>query len=295
MENWRSTILRKLEELEGFDSYSPFCRAFYRLIYRILSESDERDANVERLFAEFLDIEARRHRGISDAGEGGEIRLLDLLKIANRTREEIETFRRKLPDTISARSKSMEVVEHLLRAECHYYLGETEEVVRNLNEAAACGCRDPIIYLALGFNLYCLAVKETTVDGPEVNQRRIVDPEGFAERCHKAVEAFEQGLSGANVPFDAQLYWWIGCVSEMIGEKDEARRAFQAAVEIDPAVFGEEAGKKLADLAPSSADAVSDEEKIRLACLPAFTEEDMKRASRWLRRARTLDDLLREA
>jgi len=288
-------IWEKVKRLESFETYSPFCRVFYRLIFRLIRKSPNRADELGELFSRFLDIETNRHLGILTASEDGAIRMMDLVEVAGKTREEIESFIEELDGAISIEDETLQMAEHLMRAECYFYLGRTGDVIEELKEAIALGCSHPIVFLALGFNTYCYALKRHARKEPGEKHWRIADEEGFVEMCNDAIDAFRCGLTGGNAPFDAQLHWWIGCISEVLGAKAEAIRSFKMARDIDPLGFGRDVAKKIESLAPSSRDAISDEEKVRLAVLPTLTEADVRRASVWLKGVKTVDDLMKRS
>ena len=63
------------------------------------------------------------------------------------------------------------------------------------------------------------------------------DPAAFQSACLQAIAAFEQGLGHDD--YDGQIYWWMGLIWEILGERHSACGAFRRAMETDPDNFAE--------------------------------------------------------
>lgn len=291
MDQESKRILAKLRRLEEYQSFSPFCRIFYDLICAWATSAEGDGPALLEIFGEFLDIELSRHRSIGELGKAGSVTLLDLVEIAQNLREKVEAIFRKM-EQVEGKSAVSRVVVNLIRAECSYHLGATEEVVAALEKAISEGCHHPIVFLALGFNLYCRAVKSHTERTEATDKLVIVDPTEFARACAAAVAAFRRGIRGEGSPYDGKLYWWIGSVSEIMHDNAEAIQAYRRAMDLDPRSFGDEGQRRIAGLSPASKDAISESEKARLASLPRITEEDVRKGIEWLSGLTGIDDLL---
>jgi len=287
----RTNIHAKLRELQEYETFSPFCRVFYDLIDKWIARAKEEKLALASVFVEFLDIELRRHRAIQELSRSGSITIVDLVEISQDLRDDVEHVFGKM-ELVEDTSTLASVVANLIRAECNYHLGETDRVIHALQQAIADGCNHPIVFLALGFNLYCRAVKSHTERADEPDKLIISDPNEFAEACAEAVEAFRRGVRGDESPYDSKLYWWIGSVCEIMHRKGDAVQAYRRAMELDPASFSSEGAKKILQLSPSSKDAISESEKIRLAGLPRITDEDLRKSVEWLRQIKGIEDLL---
>ncbi|NOZ23071.1 MAG: hypothetical protein GXP25_18515 [Planctomycetes bacterium] len=284
-------IHAKLRSLQEFETFSPFCRVFYDLIDKWIAQAEHERFALSEVFVDFLDVELRRHQAIRKLSCSGVITILNLVEIAQELRSDVERIFNRM-DRVEDLSPVSRAVVNLIRAECNYHLGETEKVVNALQRSIAAGCNHPIVFLALGFNLYCRAVKSHTERGQEPDKLLIADPDKFARACAEAVDAFKSGIRGEGSPFDSKLYWWIGSVCEIMQNKQDAILAYRRAMELDPPSFTSEAMKKIAHLSPSARDAMSEKEKLRLAGLPRLTDKDIQEGANWLRQIKTIDDLL---
>lgn len=286
-----TNIHAKLRELREYETFSPFCRVFYDLIDKWIARADAEQLALAAVFSDFLDIEIKRHRSIRELSRSGSITILDLVEISQGLRREVEQIFARM-ELIEGTGSVARVVGSLIRAECNYHLGETDAVISALQKAVSEGCSHPIVFLALGFNLYCRAVKAHTKRAEEPDKLVISNPNEFAEACAEAVEAFKRGVRGEDSPYDSKLYWWIGSVCEIMHRNTDAIEAYRQAMELDPSSFFTEGAKKIAHLSPSAKDAISEREKIRLAGLPKITDDDFQKTVKWLRSVRSVDDLL---
>ncbi|MEW6360133.1 MAG: hypothetical protein AB1696_27605 [Planctomycetota bacterium] len=284
-------IHAKLRELQEFETFSPFCRVFYDLVDKWIARADRERLALSEIFVDFLDIELRRHEAIRKLSRSGVITIMNLVEIAQDLRPDVERIFERM-EQVEDTSHVSQAVVNLIRAECNYHLGDTETVVNSLQRAIAAGCSHPIVFLALGFNLYCRAVKSHTERGEEPDRLVIANPDEFARACAEAVDAFKSGIRGEGSPYDSKLYWWIGSVCEIMQNRQDAILAYRRAMELDPLSFSTEAMKKIAHLAPSARDTMSEKERLRLAGLPKLTDEDIRRGAEWLRQVKTIDDLL---
>jgi len=273
-----------LARLHDYATLSDFSRVFYRLIWDWVKKSGEGERALQTALVLLLRTEVRRHGAVRRIAKKGKLDLAALVRIARDTKGSIERLERFI-STFNFRNDRQAVIKHLLTAECRYHLGENGEVVAELRKAIDLGCRHPIVQFALGYNLYCHAVR-TCVPLPfEGTSAKQFDREGFTRLCREAIEAFRGGLGGQ--PFDAQLHWWIGLLSESLDSREEARVAFQQAMEIDPEHFGDNAREKIRAISYPVADAMSEEESVRLASLPPISGDDLRQAAAVLRDMRS--------
>ena len=102
------------------------------------------------------------------------------------------------------------------------------------------------------------------------------DPEAFQSACLQAISAFEQGLGHDD--YDGQIYWWMGLIWEILGERHSACGAFRRAMETDPDNFAELTRGKLRLLEAQPSSLRSAEEIERLSRLGPITDEDQRAA-----------------
>lgn len=272
-------VERTLRRLEQYRTVSPFCRMFYRLIYSRLGSGGADAATLRRAFALFLRNEVRRHDTVLKIVARGRVDLPAVLRVGNATHHALVRIsgvleRMELPG-VPAR-----ILRELLLAECHFHLGRTEQVIEALRRAVALGGRHPLVFFALGYNLYTLAVQRYTVEGSGSDELMVVNPEAFETAGRKAIDVLRRGLGGPR--FDAQVHWWIGLIADALGERDEAREAFRQAMEADPDNFTELATTKLEALDASRTFVRSAEEAKRLARLGPITDDTLREARREL-------------
>ena len=276
-----------LMQLETYNTFSPFSRVFYRLICGWLHGETEADRQLQSALILLLRIEIRRHHSVQQIAGDGKLDLAKLIDVSRLMRIPLERLDRATA-ALEPTTRTQKMVRHLILAECRYHLGRTAEVVSELRQAVHLGCRHPVVSFALGYNLYCHAVRTYLPFGPGGVPKEPLNRQGFEETCRQAMEALRTGLEGQ--PFDAQLHWWIGLIAEILDAREEARTSFQRAREIDPDTFGEPAVKKMRSLAYPVADAMSREESLRLEGLPAISRTDLQNASEVLSEIRELPE-----
>lgn len=268
-----------LEELEQYRTVPLFSRGFYGLLRDLLEICGSGADPLRRCLLVLLQIERRRHHALSQATVET---TADLLRLVRRSRHLYGRMRRLLRVLlrIHCKGRDLLIVWHLLRAECYYHLGENGFVVQALRQALHLGCDHPLIHFALGHNLYAHAMGAYTKLDPETNRRMVTDAPRFAGACRRAIASFRRGLE--DTPFDARLHWWIGFLSELLDEREDARLAYEEAARVDPEAFAEPARERLRRLDAAVPDAGDYEEEERLVRLPPILEEDLDEARRLL-------------
>ena len=267
-------IRKILEDLESLDTFSRFSRLFYRLLYNWVRMCGDGASDLQRALCLLLRVEERRHIVVAEIIETGRLDVPGLLRAFRRARRTARRLQ-KVTARLRVSGSTQAMLKHLLLAECYYHLGHTGMVIASLRRALLLGCRHPIIFFALGYNLYTKAINDYAKHGKELLSAEA--EQKFVKTCHSAIKAFKAGLE--EQPFDAQLYWWIGMVHELLDAKEEARLAYQKAAEVDPVNFGRQAGKRMRKLLFAVPDAMTEEESRRLSKLPQISEEEMRRAS----------------
>ena len=260
-----------LRRLEQYSTISPFCRLFYRAIYNWLDLDGLEAQKLNQAFQLFLRCECRRHQAIGRIVRRGRVNLDEVMKVGHDTQVTLARISRTV-ECLKLVNPREAMIRELILAECDYHLGRTDTVVSALKRAIHLGCDHPLTHFALGYNLYLSALEDYSRAGSREARVIVTEPVAFEKRCEEAIAAFQQGLGDSR--FDAQISWWVGLVSEIIGEQAVARKAFSRAMQIDPENFGSMGHEKIEalDRAPASR---SPSEWERLSHLGPITAEDI--------------------
>jgi len=275
-----------LNALDSFDSYSPFCRAFYRLILEWVENSPTEVVNLYDIYNRFLLAELEHHQALRDANLHDAADLPEWAMIYGQKAADLHKTLARLA-SLEDCSGSVAVVRHLLCAECFYQLGRVDLVVVSLDAAIIEGCDRPLLHFSLGYNLYMRAIKYYTSFDPGSGSQVVQDPLNFEQECRRAVEAMRRGL--VNGPFDAQLHWWMGSILENVKDIREARKAYLRAADLDPDSYGETSRERLRALSPPVPEAVSDDERVRLSAMGEITVDEILDAFQYVE---TVSDLM---
>ncbi len=279
-----------LRRLEQYATLSPFCRQFYRAIYDWLGAPGLEAQKLDHAFRLFLRCECKRHHAIAHFIHQGKLDLLEIVRIGRMAHQNLDRICKAL-STMEIAGRRERMLRHLILAECHYHLGNTEAVIHSLRTAIRTGCAHPLAHFALGYNLYQAALERFSVAGKRKGEFIITNPRAFEVACRQTVAAFKRGLGDWH--YDAQLSWWIGLVSEILGERDSAYDAFQRAKCIDPENFS-----ALVDVKTESLDQSpimrSPSERERLARLSPIGKEELDRAREHLNELHGPQDLFPE-
>ncbi len=268
-----------LRRLEQYSTLSPFCRAFYRLIYELLGEPERDSDKLRQAFHVFLRCECRRHQTVCRIVKDGGLDLEKIIRSGRRTHDLLNRLAGALRQ-MSFDEPRQDTVRQLLLAECNYHLGNTSQVVNELRRAVRLGCDHPLVHFALGYNLYAGAVQKFTRAGDQRGTIAVKDPAAFENACRQAITAFERGLGHED--YDAQIYWWMGLIWEILGERDTACGAFRRAMETDPDNFTDRTREKLRLLEAQPLPLRSAEELERLSSLGPITEEELRATRKML-------------
>jgi tetratricopeptide (TPR) repeat protein len=262
-----------LRRLEQYSTLSPFCRAFYRLIYELLGDPEMDSAKLRQAFHVFLRCECRRHQTVCRIVKDGGLDLAKIVRSGRQTHDLLEWLAGALRQ-MKFDAPRQETIRQLLLAECNYHLGHTSQVVHELRRAVRLGCDHPLVHFALGYNLYSGAVQRFARVDDRKGTVAVKDPAAFQSACLQAIAAFEQGLGHED--YDGQLYWWMGLIWEMLGERHSACGAYRRAMETDPDHFAERTREKLRLLEPQALPLRTEEELERLSKLGPITDEELR-------------------
>ncbi len=279
-------IYVRLDALGQHDTVSSFARAFYELIAEYTLGEGLQAQWLRNRFAEYLDAETRYHRALAglaseDAAVWGDLRSAT---------EKREIALRALLEQLGrpVLSGAADVGRLLVSAECYYQLGMIEHVVERLECAIEAGAKHGLVYFALGYNRYLLAVQAFTAYSASSGTRQVMDEARFRAACLRAVSAFQEGLSGDE--FDGQLHWWIGTVLEATGFSEAAAASHKRANEIMEAARGLNTESAQED--ELGLDFGGDYEYERQVERKPITEEEVRKAALLLRQSYRASDLL---
>ncbi|MCS7254591.1 MAG: tetratricopeptide repeat protein [Armatimonadota bacterium] len=223
---------RQLEELKNSLSISEFLYGYYELILNYIDGLAPYGIKWLKAFQAMLQYEAWRHKAMRSVKESSNMNLILVLGIE--MRNALVKLLRQL-ERIYPQNSFEVITLQLLRAECLYQLGHTGEVIEALDKAIEAGCDHPLVYFALGFNIYRQALQDYVEVEPTTQRAIITDRKAFEGLCERAIGAFRSGISAAGTePMDAQLHFWIGIVYETLGRHSEAKREYERTIEIAP-------------------------------------------------------------
>lgn len=253
-------ICARLDELDTLDTVSSFCRAFYRLMARLLIAIPLVEP-VRLALAGLIDVELRHHGELKRLAAQEEVSIADLRTAGERRRIGLQTVldyaNRMAPTDVFAT-----VVQQLVAAECNYHLRRTADVIAALERVVELGVDQPLVQFALGYNRYVLALEMYTEPSEHEDEVVVVDPLSFQVQCLQAVSALEEGLYEGE--FDIQLYWWMGVILDAAGLTEAAQDAYDKSVVRLAAKHDSEADD---DVEPPDAkeDAAITEAEVRMA------------------------------
>jgi tetratricopeptide (TPR) repeat protein len=293
-------LRKKLEELKEVFSISDFLYSYYNFILSYIDALAPYGLKWLKAFQAMLEYESWRHKAMRRLRETSNMNLLLVLGVE--MRNALTKLLNRL-DKMDPQNNTEMIVLQLMRAECLYQLGYTEGVIEALDKAIEAGCDHPLVYFALGFNIYRQALQEYVEIEPGMQRAVITDRARFESLCEKAVGAFRSGISQTGTtPMDAQLHFWIGIVYETLGRLDEAKEEYEKALEIAPEL-SKEVEHRLKHIERTSPQRHEEsksrpEEKVigeasqQVGRLGGITDEELSRMSELLSKIDTLTEFL---
>lgn len=228
METDDPAIDQRLLELDTLDTFSEFSRAFCRLIAHVVALSG--GARVLRLgLMGLLDIELRYHRSLQGLAQREEVTFADLQAASERRQVGLRAVR-QYAQGLELEDGLQDAARELLAAECGYHLRRTAEVVASLERVLQLGVGQPLVYLALGYNRYLLALETCTEPAGDESELTVRDPWAFQVQCLGAVSALEEGLEDTEL--DGQLYWWMATILHGCGLTEAAQDAYDKSAKL---------------------------------------------------------------
>ncbi|MGQ9463856.1 MAG: tetratricopeptide repeat protein [Candidatus Fervidibacter sp.] len=240
-----SQIRNDLDRLARFPTVNEILIRYLYVVYEHLEKCSPYAQSLPIAFEALVNYELWHHKALTKLAGSQELQMRYLVPLGVEMRNALLQLTRKL-ERMPAHSPDEIVVRELLKAHCYYQLGELEATVNCLEEAIKHGATHPLIYFVLGYNRHRYAITEYARWEPVGQQLIVTDKDAFERILRKALEDFRNGLSySGNEPMDARLYFWMGMVYEILGERDEAMSAYRKAQEVDPETYGGEVERRL--------------------------------------------------
>ncbi|MCS7263997.1 MAG: tetratricopeptide repeat protein [Armatimonadetes bacterium] len=238
-------IRHDIERLSRFPTVHEILVQYLQVIYSHLENCQPYCTTLLMAFEALLSYELWHHKAMTKLAQSQELQMRYLVPLGVEMRMALLKLVRKLESLSVYRSEEI-IVRELLKAHCYYQLGDIYATINCLEEVVNQGATDPVIYFVLGYNRHRLALSEYARWEPIGQKLIVTDKEAFEQNLKKAIDNFRSGLSySEDETMDARLNFWIGLVHEILGEREEAIRAYQRAKEIDPENYGEEVERRL--------------------------------------------------
>jgi tetratricopeptide (TPR) repeat protein len=204
---------------------SPISQALCQLIAEYATGDDDTHS-MPQLLAKFLSRELRYHRQVQELPDREMLRAADLKSLAGKRGIALRDMIEQAEST-AVETHSGEIARQLLLAECYQHIQQPDKVVAHLETAVEDGAEDPVVYFALGYNRYRLAIESFAEVPPIAEHNSGVQIVSFQRACLQAVSAFENALTGHQS--DGEVYEWIARVLKAAGFEDTADEAFDKA------------------------------------------------------------------
>jgi hypothetical protein len=214
-------LWEQLHQLDSLALVPEFTREFYGLTVEWSAEAS--DPTTRELTLRLLEVELRYFRQMRRLEEGGGPSPLSADAAQEKRQIALELLYERARTHGFRSETNAEVARQLVMAECAYHLGRTDAVVTHLEQAMDAGAPDPLLYFALGYARFMLALNSfARLEAPGATYRA-ASRETIRQLCLAAVTAFEGALTGG--PRDAKILWWIGRVLLAAGFEDAAQEA----------------------------------------------------------------------
>jgi len=259
---------------------SPGSRMVYRVIARYAGAG--REDNIADLLTGLLSIELWYHQQLDRTRRRAHPGHGDLQSLADKRRIALELLAEEAKGTCGP-TREDEIARHLILAECYYHTYYTEKVVAHLEAALQQRSDEPLVYFALGYNRYVLALEAFLRQAEQPGEWVPVNYMSFQRACLEAATAFEKVLIGSES--DVEVYQWIGRVLATAGFQQAAEQAFRQAVQAKYDETGESAQQDVSELTGEPAG-----EEL-LAKLPPISEAEIERAKEQLKKSLSILDL----
>ena len=218
-------IWQQLWEYYQMSAPSSLSQALCQLIAEYATVEADSQCMPE-LVTQFLNREVKYHHLVDKLRTSEALTTDDLKSLAGKRSIALrDIIERATEATIEV--DTGEIARQLLLSECYQQVQEPDKVVAHLEKALADGADEPLVYFALGYNRFRLALESF---GPLVELGDDSDSNDlltFQMACLQAVSAFENALT--DQASDSEVYEWIGRVLETAGFDEAAGQAFDKA------------------------------------------------------------------
>ncbi len=300
----RQDCLRRLQEdvdrLKALPTMPEFLRRYWDLVLGHLERCQQVSKGLMQLCEAVLAYELWHHKAMVKLAQSLEAQMRYVVLLGAELRTSLLKLLR-LMDRYHPISSEETVLWELLRAFCHYQLGNTEQVIRSLEAVWEHGLRSPLIAFALGFNRYRWALSKFARLEPSGGQLVVIAPDEFRQALRQAIANFDHGLAlPCDAWMEAHLQFWKGTALTLLGEGHQARACFERARALAPDEYGEEVAEQPKRLFPSAS-----APKSRDLSLPAelleersqrvgpISEEELERWRQAVMETETIADLLK--
>jgi tetratricopeptide (TPR) repeat protein len=297
--DWKTQLRRlydDLDRLSALPTMPDFLRRYWLIVLSHLERCEHQPERLLRLCEAVLAYELWHHKAMTKLAQSPEAQMRYVVPLGLELRSGLLKLLRLL-DRYQPLTAEETVVWELLRAFCHYQLGNTEQVIQSLEGAWEHGAHSPLIAFALGYNRYRWALTEFARLSPTGRQLVVTNPEAFQQALRQAITDFERGLRlPSDAATEALLHFWKGIIHEFLGERDEAQAAYERARTLDPETYSEEARQRMERLQseatpPSPPSAELLEERHRPAT--PISEEELEGWRKAIMEVETVTDLLK--
>jgi len=224
-EDSNETIWQHLSQYYQMADSSPLSQALCQLIAEYATDDDELQS-IPQLLAKFLSRELKYHHQVQKLHDRKTLTAVELKSVAGKRgialRDTIENAKNATVETASG-----EIARQLLLAECYHQIQQPDKVIAHLEKAIEDGAEDPVVYFALGYNRYHLAIESFPAVPQIAEHSSGAELVSFQRACLQAVSAFEKALTGYQS--DSEVYEWIGRVLKAAGFEETAGQAFDKA------------------------------------------------------------------
>jgi tetratricopeptide (TPR) repeat protein len=219
------SLWEQLHQLNETPVVPEFTRELYGLMVEWSAEAN--DSATRELTWRLLEVELRYYRQLHRLNTVGSVGGLTTESADEKRQIALELLYERARARGFRPEANAEVARQLVMAECAYHLGRTDAVVAHLEQAMDSGAPDPLLYFALGYARFMLALScVARLEAPGANFGG-ASRETIRQLCLAAVTAFEGALTGG--PRDAKILWWIGRVLLAAGFEDAAQEALTQA------------------------------------------------------------------
>jgi hypothetical protein len=212
-----------LNDLAACETFPPISLSFYHHIARLATYL-EPDDDAYLGYVALLEIELRYHRELAALADRPVLSPQDLREPAERRNIGLAFVLEHCGRAATPGKDAATLTALLLAAAAHYLLRRTDRMIEAIAAAIDRGLRWPLLFLALGYGHYLLALERYAEPTSADDTLVLRDPISFQSECLQAAAILQQGLCESE--WDERLYHWLGQVLEAAGLTDAAQDAY---------------------------------------------------------------------